>query len=251
VKGLGVLIKKEIKEQLKTYRFLIVAGVFLFFGLSTPLLTKYLPELLELAGEDIIIELPPPTALQALQEYSDTILQVGILVVVLVTMGAVARERERGTAQMVLSKPVGRGAFVGAKLVGISLSFLVALGLASTASYIYTVLLLGEADVGAFLVLNLLLGLFFITAIAVTLLFSSLFKNQLAAGGVALVALVVQAVLTQVPWIGDYMPAALPGWGIGLLAGPHPAAWGAVAVSLAIVGASLYLSRLKLNRTEI
>jgi ABC-2 type transport system permease protein len=251
VKGLGVLIKKELKEQLKTYRFLIVAGVFLFFGLSTPLLVKYLPQLVELAGEDIIIELPPPTALQALQEYSENTFQIGILVVLLVTMGAVAREREHGTAQMVLSKPVDRGAFVGAKLVGISLSFLVAFGLASAASYIYTVMLLGEADVAAFLALNLLLGLFFITAIAVTLLFSSLFKNQLAAGGVALVVLVGQAVLTQVPWIGDYMPAALTGWGMGLLEGPHPAAWGAVAASLAIIGLSLYLARLKLHRTEI
>jgi ABC-2 type transport system permease protein len=152
---------------------------------------------------------------------------------------------------MVLSKPVDRGAFVGAKLVGIGISFLVALGLASAASYIYTVMLLGEADAGAFLVLNLLLGLFFIAAIAVTLLFSSLFRNQLAAGGVALGALVGQAVLTQVPWIGDYLPAALPGWGIGLLEGPHSAAWGAVAVSLAIIGLSLYLARMKLNRTEI
>jgi ABC-2 type transport system permease protein len=249
--GLGVLIRKEIREQLKTYRFLIVAGVFLFFGLSTPLLIKYLPELLKLAGEDMIIELPPPTALQAVQEYAGTILQVGILVVVLVAMGAVARERERGTAQMVLSKPVDRGAFIGAKLVGISLSFLAALGLASAASYIYTVMLLGEVDVGAFLALNLLLGLFFVTAIAIALLFSSLFKNQLAAGGLALAVLVVQAVLTQIPWIGDYVPAALPGWGIGLLAGPHPAAWGAVAVSVVVIGACLYLSRLKLNRTEI
>jgi ABC-2 type transport system permease protein len=251
MKGLGVLIKKEIREQLKTYRFLIVAGVFLFFGLSTPLLIKYLPQLLELAGEDIIIELPPPTALQSLQEYSDTILQVGVLVVVLVTMGAVARERERGTAQMTLSKPVDREAFVTAKLVGIGLSFLVALGLASAASYIYTIMLLGEADVGAFFALNLLLWLFFIMAIAITLLFSCLFKNQLAAGGVALAALVGQAVLTQVPWIGNYVPAALTSWGIGLLVGPHPTAWGAVGVSLATVCLSLYLSRLKLNRTEI
>jgi ABC-2 type transport system permease protein len=68
---------------------------------------------------------------------------------------------------------------------------------------------------------------------------------------VALAVLVVQAVLTQIPWIGDYVPAALPGWGIGLLAGPHPAAWGAVAVSVVVIGACLYLSRLKLNRTEI
>ena len=249
--GLNALLKKELKEQFKTYRLLIIAGVFLFFGLSTPLMLKYLPELIKLAGEDIVIDLPPPTALQALGEYTDTVVQVGVLVAVLVAMGAVARERERGTAAMVLSKPVGRGAFVLAKLMALSLSFIVALGLASTACYIYTVLLLGEVDALAFLGSNLLLALFFILCLAVTLLFSSLFKNHLAAGGVALAALIGQTVMAQLPWIGEYTPGSLISWGSRLLSGDALSAWGAVVVSLAVVVACLSLSRLVLKRKEI
>ena len=249
--GLNALLKKELKEQFKTYRLLIIAGVFLFFGLSTPLMLKYLPELIKLAGEDIVIDLPPPTALQALGEYTDTVVQVGVLVAVLVAMGAVARERERGTAAMVLSKPVGRGAFVLAKLMALSLSFIVALGLASTACYIYTVLLLGEVDALAFLGSNLLLALFFILCLAVTLLFSSLFKNHLAAGGVALAVLIGQTVMAQLPWIGEYTPGSLISWGSRLLSGDALSAWGAVVVSLAVVVACLSLSRLVLKRKEI
>lgn len=249
--GLAALLKKELKEQLKTYRLLIIGGVFLFFGLSTPLMLKYLPEILKLAGEDVVIEFPTPTALMSLQEYSSTLAQVGVLIAVLVAMGAIARERERGTAAMVLSKPVGWGAFVVAKLLAMSTSFIIALGVASVASYVYTVLLFGEANASGFLGLNLLVALFFIVSLSVTLLFSSLFRSQLAAGGVALAILIGQAVLSGVPWIGDFTPGRLVSWGTELLSGAAPSAWTAVAASLAIVALCLYLARLSLKRKEI
>lgn len=249
--GLGALLKKELKEQLKTYRFLIIAVVFLIFGLSTPLMLKYLPEILKLAGEDIIIEIPPATAVQALAEYADTIVQVGVLIVVLVAMGAIARESDKGTAAMLLSKPVSRAAFVLAKLFAISASFLVALVLSSVASYSYTVILLGEADIMAFVALNGLLMLFFIVSISLTLLFSSMFRSQLAAGGLALVVLVGQAIMANIPGIGDYMPTSLVNWGTGLLSGDEASAWGAFRMSLAIIIACLYLTWLKMRNKEL
>jgi len=212
---------------------------------------KYLPEILRLAGEDVVIEFPAPTALMSLQEYSSTLVQVGVLIAVLMAMGAIARERERGTAAMVLSKPVGRGAFVVAKLTAMSTSFIIALGVASVASYVYTVLLFGEANASGFLGLNLLMALFFVVSLSVTLLFSSLFRSQLAAGGVALAILIGQAVLSGVPWIGDYTPGRLVSWGTELLSGAAPSAWTAVAASLAIVALCLYLARLSLRRKEI
>ncbi len=87
MKGLAPLLKKELREQLRTYRLVIVGGVFLLFGITTPLTLKYLPEILKLAGEQMTIEFPPPTAVQSLAEYASTIGQVGVLVAVLVAMG--------------------------------------------------------------------------------------------------------------------------------------------------------------------
>ncbi len=249
--GFRALLKKELKEQLRTHRLLIVSVVFLVFGLATPLLIKYLPQLIELAGEDIPIQIPPPTAVMAIGEYADTLVQLGVLVAVLVTMGTIARERERGIAAMVLSKPVGSGAYVAAKLTALSATFLFALVLGSGACYAYTVLLIGQADVASFVGLNLLLYLFFVVCLAVTLLFSSFLRSPLAAGGVALAVLILQALLTAVPLIGDYLPGSLTGWGIGLLAGSHPSAWPAVATSFAVIVACLLLSQVLLRRKEL
>jgi len=50
MKGFMALLKKELTEQVRTNRIIIVAGVFLFFGLSTPLMIRYLPELIKMAG---------------------------------------------------------------------------------------------------------------------------------------------------------------------------------------------------------
>ncbi|HSW58563.1 MAG TPA: ABC transporter permease, partial [Dehalococcoidales bacterium] len=90
MKGWWPLFKKEVMEQVRTHRFLIVAGVFLFFGLTTPLTIKYLPEIIEMAGSTMQIQIPPPTVEQSLAEFATTILQMGILVLILVGMGSVA-----------------------------------------------------------------------------------------------------------------------------------------------------------------
>ncbi len=245
------MIKKELKEQVKTYKFLIVAGVFMLFGLSTPLLFHYLPELLKLSGEDIDIELPTFTAAQVVGEYTSTLTQIGILVVILIGMGAIARERERGTAAMTLCKPVGRGTFIFGKLVGLSVTFLVSLALAGIACYGYTTFLFGEVNGSAFLALNLLLGLFFVVCLSITLFCSSLFKNQLAAGGVALVVLIGQALMSGIPWIGSYTPGKLVSWGTELVSGTASSAWPAVAASLGIVVVCLFFSWFVLQRKEL
>ncbi len=144
--GLIPLLKKELREQLRTYRLVIVGGVFLFFGITTPLLLKYLPEIIKLAGQNVPVEIPPPTAAQSLLEYAGTIGQIGVLVAVLVAMGSVANERSRGTAVMTLSKPVTRAAFIGAKWTASSLTFLVSLAAASLVCLGYTVWLIGPAN---------------------------------------------------------------------------------------------------------
>lgn len=247
--GLSVLIRKELKEQLKTYKLLIVAGVFMLIGLSTPLLFHYLPELLKL--EDIAIELPPFTAVEVLAEYAGSLVQMGTLVLILIAMGAIASERERGTAAMVLCKPVGRGTFVIAKLVGLSGTVVVGLALGGLACYGYTSLLFGEVSGSAFLALNLLVGLFFMACLSVILLCSSLFKSQLAAGGLALALIIGQVIMSAIPRIGDYTPGRLVSWGTGIVAGNAPGAWSAVAASLGIIVVCLFLSWRILQRQEL
>ena len=251
--GFKTLLSKEWLEQIRTFRLLIVAGIFLFFGLLTPVMIKYLPEIIKLAGEELgNIEIPPPTALQALGEYSATALQMGILVAVLVTMGAIATERKNGTAVMTLSKPVSPGAFVTAKLLAVSASFIIGLVLGGIGAYGYTWLLIEDGNLGGFIAQNALLGVYLIFCVALTLVFSAVFRNSLAAGGVAIAVILAGAGLGAVPWVGRVMPGSLTSWGNHLLAGEAGGAeWLALGVTLALIVGLTFLATRILRNKEI
>ena len=170
---------------------------------------------------------------------------------VLVAMGSIANELRHGTALITLSKPVSRLAFVLAKLSAVSLTFLGSMVVASVFCFAYTVWLIESADIQAFISLNLLLGLFLVFCLAVTLLFSSLFKSSLAAGGLALVVIVAQAGLTTLPRFGDYMPGKLLGWGTDLLSGDGGNYWWALAITVAIICFCVYFAQRMLKYKDL
>jgi ABC-2 type transport system permease protein len=178
--------------------------------------------------------------------------QFGVLVAVLVAMGAIAREIETGTAAMVLSKPVGRLAFILAKLKAESFTFLVALILGGLACWGYTLILFGNANALGFLYQNLLLGLFLMFCLAVTLYFSSLMKSQLAAGGLALALIIFLSAISNLPWIGHYLPGQLINWGNRLVLNmPGGTEWRAVVAAALLAGVSVYLTWLSLRKKEL
>jgi ABC-2 type transport system permease protein len=252
MKGFVPLLKKEIREQLKLYRLVIVGGIFVFFGISDPIMLKYLPEILKMAGSgQMVIQMPAPTAAQSLAEYATNIGQIGVLVTVLVAMGCIANELKSGTAVMTLSKPVSRSAFVSAKLLAMSMTFLAAMILGSIFCFGYTVWLIQGAAVMPFVGLNLLLGLFLMFCLAVTLFFSSLYKSGLAAGGLAIGVIIVQAIISTIPVIGNFMPGKLLSWGTNLLTGASNNYWWAVGITFAAIGMCLYFAQRFLKNRDL
>ena len=249
--GFGALLKKELREQYRTHRILIVGSIFALFGIGTPLLLKFLPELLKLSGENIQIQVLPPTAIQSFNEFAGTIGQIGTVVAVLIGMGIVANELRHGTAVMTLSKPVSRAAFVSAKLTAISLTFLFALTIAAFFCFFYTNLLIEDANATAFFQSNLLLGLFLVFCLAITVLFSCLFKSSLAAGGIAIAVIISQMVISGVPVVGDYLPVKLLEWSTNIISGIGQSYWWAVGVTAILTILAIYLGQNSLKRREI
>src|SRR5258708_5815138 len=114
----AALLKKESKELWRTSRVLIAAVAFLILGLQGPVLAKILPDLIKnatpnLSGMQIII--PQQKATDALVTYFSQMSFMPILVLILLGMGTLAAERERGTQIFVLTKPVTRTQFILAK----------------------------------------------------------------------------------------------------------------------------------------
>jgi len=251
-----VLLGKELREQWRTYRFLVIAVVFVAFaGLLSPITAKLTPELLKSltasTGQAISIQLPEPTAADALAQFLKNLTQIGVIALILVTMGTVALERERGTAATVLSKPVSRLSFLLAKFAALTLTFAASLILAALACWYYTVVLFGSLDAGLFLRLSLLAALYLWVWLAVTFLCSALFKSQIAAGGLAFGVYVASSLLGAVPRLKDYLPGALIE-GAGKLSVGAPADVGrAVVVSLILVAACLLAAWRIFERHEL
>jgi ABC-2 type transport system permease protein len=89
-----ILLKKDLLEQWRTKKILILAIIFLFVAISSPIMAKILPELMKsISVPGMVISLPSPTYLDAIDQYIKNISQIAILVVIFIVAGAICDEK--------------------------------------------------------------------------------------------------------------------------------------------------------------
>jgi ABC-2 type transport system permease protein len=177
--------------------------------------------------------------------------QFGILLALLLTMGAVAQEKEKGTAAMMLVKPVSRGAFLLAKFLAIGLVFLAGMLLSGLGAYYYTTILFTAPDFGAWLSLTIFIWLQALVYIALTLLFSTLVRSQAAAAGLGFGMILLFSLLGALPGLARYLPGQLVNWGANLFSANPVPAWPALWISLGIILVSLTAAWIIFERQEL
>lgn len=246
-------LRKEWLEQWRTYRVLAVGVVLIVFGLLSPVIAKYTPEIIKLIpnGEAIAQLVPAPTVMDAVTQYIKNIGQFGIILALLLTMGAVAQEKDKGTAAMMLVKPLPRATFLVAKFTALALLFSAAIAIAGAACYYYTWLLFGALDALRWLALNGLMLVLVLVYVALTLFCSVVTKSQAAAGGLALCLLFLLGLTGSIPGLSDYLPGQLLAWGGGLMVGETEAFWPALWVSGSIIVVAILGAWLIFRRQEL
>ena len=128
--NLFITLRKELIQQWRTKHFLIVAAVLVVFGLASPLLAKLTPDLLKSIPDmpaGLADMIPEPTLVDAVTQYVKNMSQFGILLALLMAMGVVVQEKERGTAAFFLTRPVSRETFLLAKFTALTIMFTVSL----------------------------------------------------------------------------------------------------------------------------
>jgi len=236
-----VALGKELLALWRTKRFLITIAVFGLFGLVSPLLAYFMPEILgSVEGAEMFADLiPEPTVYDAVTQYIKNITQFGFLIAILLGMGAVSGEKERGTAELILSKPLPRWAFVLSKFTAQVISYFAAFAAAASGGYLYIRILFGEVSLGGFVAVNLLLLLWLLTFAAITLLASVVGSSIGAAAGMALGGSVLVMLAGSLPRFGALFPGGLVAWAGQMISGsgadqtgPN---FGAVAAGLVII----------------
>src|SRR4029078_6308053 len=124
----------------------------------------------------------------------------------LLAMGSVAVEKERGTAALLLTKPVSRGAFLLAKLLAIAATLLVGLLLGAVGGYYYTLILFEAVPTLGWAALASLLLVALVAYASLTFLGSVLSRSSLAAAAIGIGAMVVLAIVSALPSGGAVTP---------------------------------------------
>jgi ABC-2 type transport system permease protein len=220
VSGLGILLGKELREAWRTRRLPLVALLFLVVGIISPLTARYLPEILKATlGDQMTIPIPEPTAAAALEQLQKNLGQMGALAAIALAMGSVAGELDRGTAALVLAQPVGRPAFLVAKLASIAIVLGISTALASAVAWAYTAILFEPLPVGGWLAMAGLSWLALLAWASLTFLASAATGSTTAAAGLGFVGLIALSLAAVVPALERLLPAGLTTPAILLAAG--------------------------------
>lgn len=254
--GFRVLLKKELREQIRTNRLVAVAAVFILFGVLGPLTDRYMKEIFDAVGSQgggMTFQVPPPSLEGAATQILKNLSQFGIICALLLGMGSVAWEKERGTAGMILTKPASRAAFLAAKIAAISLTLGLAVILGCGFAYLYTLLLYPTVfPLGGYVAMSLLMWWMCVSFAAITVLGSTLTKSAIAAAGIGLLAMLAFGIVGALPVVGDYSLSSLGGPALNLMLGKDPGQWlGPVAFNVALVPAVFFVTWLSFRRQEL
>jgi len=186
------LLKKDLMEQWRTKKILILVIIFLFVAVSSPIIAKLTPELLKsISVPGLTIKLPPPTYSDSIDQFIKNISQIALLVLVFVVAGAVSDEKNRKTLEILLTKPVSRMLFILSKFKSYFLSISVIFAACSAIFYLYTVSTFAYFNALNFAIMAGNVLVYILMIVSITILASTFVKNSIAAGGIGFVSYIL------------------------------------------------------------
>jgi ABC-2 type transport system permease protein len=173
----GVLLRKELLESRRNFKWVWMPIVFILFGITEPLTAYYMPDILDAVGnlpEGAVIEIPPPTSEEVLLSTIGQYSMMGVLVIVLGFMGTVAGERKNGSASLVLVKPVSYNSYILSKWTAAMILVWFSYVLGMLSSWYYINILFENISAEYFLKALVTYGFWLSFVVTLTIFFSSI-----------------------------------------------------------------------------
>jgi len=201
------LLKKELMEYLKTSKFIVLIALFAFFAFMSPLLARYINEILGLVSTDINISLPDPTYADAWLQYYKNMSSLCLIVFMIIVTGTVAQEKNKGSIMLVLTKKVSRFQFIIAKFLAAIIIYTILFLVSLIISAAYTYFLFDQfvySGLALSLVLMWMMGIFYAT---MAILASVIAKSPTTAALYGFVGYAVFNLLNIATGLQKYNPA--------------------------------------------
>ncbi|MBP2243275.1 ABC-2 type transport system permease protein [Cytobacillus eiseniae] len=208
-----VLFKKEMKESMRSGKWIWLPIVMMVIGISQPLTSYYMPQILEMAGnlpEGTVIEIPMPTGAEVLVGTMSQYGTIGTLLFVLALMNVISHERQTGSLSFVMVRPVSALQYIISKYISQLSILLVALAASYLLTWYYTTILFDQVPWHLMLASLAIYSLWIIFLTAVTLFVGTLLRNSGGIAGVSVLFLGVISILTTLlPKYMEWSPGNL------------------------------------------
>lgn len=207
---INVIIKKELTALAKKKQLLILLITFSILGLMSPLLALFLPEIIASAlPSNLINNLPEPTSIDAWTQFFSNITQIGLIVIMIVFIGSISTEVEKGTLIPLLTKGLKRSSLIIGKYVTMMIVWTITLLLSFIICYGYTLFYFPDnlsQHVFSSVALLYSFGLFFCAILLVSsTIGKSLVSSLLIAGSFVILGIVT----TFFPQLDTFTPFSL------------------------------------------
>lgn len=179
----ATLFQKELRESWRSFKFLWMPLLFIFLGISDPLMNYYMEDILNAVGnlpEGFSMTFPEFTPQDILLASTGQFQSIGLIVLVIIAAGMMNKERQNGTALFLYVRPISFTSLFFSKWASVNLLGVFSVMLGYCASMYYTALLYGTVEPLAFIEMVASYCVWVLFATTIALMFSALFKTALS-----------------------------------------------------------------------
>ncbi len=200
-------------ESIRNGKWIWLPIVLIIIGISQPLTSYYMPQILEMAGnipDGATIDIPTPSGEEVLMGTLSQFGMIGTLLFVLAVMSVIAQERQNGSLTLVMVRPISALQYIGSKYVAQLVLLLVAFFLSYGFTWYYTNLLFSDVAWTVIISSFIVYSLWIVFVVAVTIFTGTVVKNNGGIAGASILFLGAISLLTSLlPRFMEWSPGNL------------------------------------------
>jgi ABC-2 type transport system permease protein len=235
------LWKLEVLRLTRTNRWMILVGVFAFFGLLGPVTARYFGEIMGRFGGEVQVVIPDATPLDGLLQYMSNASQIGLLAVVVVAAAALAVDARPEAAAFFRTRIPDARTILLPRYAVTTLASIGAFAFGTLLAWAGTVWLIGSLPAAEVVLGMLLGGLYLAFVVAVVAALASVTRTVVTTVFVSLAALLTLPIVGLIDAVKPWLPSDLLGATTEVVAGT-PIGEFARAIVMAVVVTVLLLA---------
>lgn len=242
----------EWLRLIRTRRWLVLAGPFVFFGMAGPISIHYLPQLLASEFGEATFKLPKPVPAQGMAEYAEQISGIGLIIVVAAAAGALCIDATPTLATFYRTRVASIRSLLVPRFLVVALAAVVSFAAGTLAAWYETTVLLGRVSAADIAVATAVGSLYLLFVVAVVAFASSVVRSTLATVGVSLSLLFLLPIIGIYPPAGRLLPSALAGaYGAIVLGGETATYWRSALITAALIPLLLLVAIRRYDHREV